>query len=62
VVALGRAQGGGRVLPPGWASWAAWATQADWAKSQERILSNLNRIFGICQGFENLHKEIWEEF
>jgi hypothetical protein len=35
---------------------------ADSAKSQERILSNLNRLFRICQGFGNLHKEIYEEF
>jgi hypothetical protein len=27
-------------------------------KSQEGILLNLNMIFGFCQGFENLHKEI----
>jgi hypothetical protein len=38
--------------PPSWASWALWAAQTDWAKSQGRILLNLNRIFG------NLHKEI----
>jgi hypothetical protein len=51
------ALGGWRDRPPRWAKCVA-QLMPGWARSQEIILSELNRNFGNWQGFRNLHKEI----